>query len=168
MHPRYVTGLHVKLKNCLKKEEVAQQVYELIILAVPRVDTASTDWLLQWQMISFPFPDLPQICCCNYNGTISFMAMDLLRRLSHSIIVGTIETQNMHLPEVSDVNAPPGAWSPSIDIINMSFQVRRNVLHHVRSALKDALMRIWCQGILTSFASKSFTLRMSSQVLLHV
>ena len=26
MHPRYVADLHVKLKNCLKKEEGAQQL----------------------------------------------------------------------------------------------------------------------------------------------
>ena len=35
----------------------------------------------------------------------------------------------------------------------MPFRVRRNVLHHAKSALKDALIQIWCHGFLAGFAS---------------
>ena len=63
------------------------------------------------------------------------------------------------LPEASDITAPPGACSPSTDIIDMPFHVRRNVLHHAKSALKDALMRIWCHGFLASLASTIIRLK---------
>ena len=64
----------------------------------------------------------------------------------HSIVVGIIVTQKYaphpQLPEASNVTASPGAWSPYIDIIAMPFQVRRNVLHHAKSALNGVSMQI--------------------------
>ena len=71
---------------------------------------------------SYPFQDLLQIAAAIIIVIISVMAVDLLRRLLFHCSWNHCDPEyapHPQLPEASDVNAPPGAWSPCIGIIDM-------------------------------------------------
>ena len=124
-----------------KKKRVHSKCISLSSQLYLDMITATTDWLLPWQMIIFPFQDQPQITAAIIMGP--FPSHQLTYLGGCSSIVHSCEPEyapHPQFPETFNVSASPGAFSPSIDML---FQVRRNVIHHTKSTLKGTLIQIW-------------------------